>query len=491
MSSQNSNLNFVLFPLMSQGHMIPMMDIAKILAEQGVTVTVVTTLQNASRFKATFARSIDSGSQIKLLEIQFPYQEAGLPEGCENLDMLPSLGTGLDFFNAANSNTQKEQVEKLLEDLTPPPSCIVSDMCLHYTANIATRFNIPRISFLGQSCFSLFCMYSLGVSRVLSGITSNTEYFVLPGLPDKVEMTKAQLPAQKTDAGWRQYYARTGAAEGVSYGVVMNSFEELEPDYASAYKKSRKGRVWCIGPVSLSNRDELDKAERGNKASIDEHFCMKWLGLQKPGSVIYACLGSMCNITPQQLIELGLALETSNRPFIWVIREGSNLEEVEKWMKEEGFEERTKGRSLVIHGWAPQVLILSHPAIGGFLTHCGWNSTLEAICAGVPMVTWPLFGDQFLNEKLIVQILRVGVKVGVEVPVEWGEEEETGVLVKKEDVERAINELMDETGESEKIRERVKELADMAKKAVEQGGSSHSNVTLLIQDVMQQSQRDA
>ncbi|BAT94135.1 hypothetical protein VIGAN_08070800 [Vigna angularis var. angularis] len=167
--------------------------------------------------------------------------------------MLPSLGAGLDFFNAANSNTQKEQVEKLLEDLTPPPSCIVSDMCLHYTATIATRFNIPSISFLGQSCFSLFCMYSLGKSRLLSGITSNTEYFVLPGLPDKVEMTKAQLPAQKTDAEWRKFYARTGAAEGVSYGVVMNSFEELEADYASAYKKARKGRVWCIGPVSLSN----------------------------------------------------------------------------------------------------------------------------------------------------------------------------------------------------------------------------------------------
>ncbi|CAJ1968843.1 unnamed protein product [Sphenostylis stenocarpa] len=491
MSSQKHKLNLVLFPLMSQGHMIPMMDIAKILAQQGVTVTVVTTHQNASRFTATFSRSIDSGSQIKLLELQFPYQEAGLPEGCENLDMLPSLGTGLTFFNAANSNTLKEQVEKLFEELTPPPSCIISDMCLHYTATIATKFNIPRISFLGQSCFSLFCMYSLGVSRVLSGITSKTEYFVLPGLPDKVEMTKAQLPAQKTSEEWRQFYARTAAAEGVSYGVVMNSFEELEVAYARGYKKVKNGRMWCIGPVSLSNKDELDKAERGNKASIDEHFCMKWLDLQKQRGVIYACLGSMCNITPQQLIELGLALEVSNRPFIWVIREGSQLEPVEKWIKEEGFEERTKNRSLVIHGWAPQVLILSHPAIGGFLTHCGWNSTLEAICAGVPMVTWPLFGDQFLNEKLIVQILRVGVKIGVEVPVEWGEEEGKGLLVKKEDVERAINELMDETRESEDIRERVKELAEMAEKAVEEGGSSHSNVTFLIQDIMQKAKTDA
>lgn len=465
--------------------MIPMMDIAKILAQNGVTVTVVTTHQNASRFTSTF-----SNSQIRLLEVQFPYQEAGLPEGCENLDMLPSLGTGLDFFNAANSNTLKEQVEKLFEELNPPPSCIISDMTLHYTANIARKFNIPRFSFLGQSCFSLFCLYNIGVHKVRSTITSETEYFALPGLPDKVEFTIAQTPAHNSSEEWKEFYAKTGAAEGVSFGVVMNSFEELEPEYAKGYKKARNGRVWCIGPVSLSNKDELDKAERGNKASIDEHFCLKWLDSQKPKGVIYVCLGSMCNITSLQLIELGLALEASKRPFIWVIREGNQLGELEKWIKEEGFEERTKDRSLVIHGWAPQVLILSHPSIGGFLTHCGWNSTLEAVCAGVPLITWPLFGDQFFNEKLVVQILRVGVKVGVEVPVEWGEEDENGLLVKKEDVGRAINELMDESRDSEEMRERVNGLAEMAKRAVEKGGSSHSNVTLLIQDVMQQNKRD-
>ena len=109
-----------------------------------------------------------------------------------------------------------------------------------------------------------------------------------------------------------------------------------------------------------------------------------------------------------------------------------------KWISEEGFEERTKGRGLIIRGWAPQVLILSHPSIGGFLTHCGWNSTLEGISAGVPMITWPLFADQFLNEKLVTQVLKIGVSVGMEVPMKFGEEEKTGVLVKKEDIKRAI-----------------------------------------------------
>ncbi|KHN18699.1 UDP-glycosyltransferase 73C3 [Glycine soja] len=100
------------------------------------------------------------------------------------------------------------------------------------------------------------------------------------------------------------------------------------------------------------------------------------------------------------------------------------------------------------------------------------------------MVTWPLFGDQFLDESLVVEILKVGVKVGVESPVKWGEEEEIGVQVKKKDIEMAIESLMDETSESEEKRKRVRELAEMAKRAVDKGGSSHSNVTLLIEDIM-------
>ncbi|KAK7245046.1 hypothetical protein RIF29_39876 [Crotalaria pallida] len=482
-------LHFVLFPFMAQGHMIPMMDIAKLLVHHHVIVTVVTTPHNAARFKSTFDHYTESGFQLRLVQLQFPFEEAGLPDGCENLDMLHSLDIAWNLFTAAS--LLRQPVERLFEELTPPPSCIISDMCMPYTVEISKKFNIPRISFAGVSCFAMLCYSYLGIHNVMERITNESEYFVVPGIPDKIEITMAQTGAVPKDERWKQFGAKMQAAEMDSYGMIMNSFEELEPAYARDFKKLKKDKLWCIGPLSLSNNDHFEKAQRGyNKASIDEWQHQKWLDSQKPESVIYTCFGSLCNLTPSQLIELGLALEASKRPFIWVIRESSQLEALEKLIQEDGFEERINGRGLVIKGWAPQLLILSHPAIGGFITHCGWNSTLEAICAGVPMITWPLFADQFWNQSLVVHVLKVGVKVGVESPVKWGEEEEIGVLVKKEDVERAIEMLMDETNESEERRKRVRELAEMAKSAVEKGGSSHSNVNLLIQDIMQKTKSD-
>jgi len=106
----------------------------------------------------------------------------------------------------------------------------------------------------------------------------------------------------------------------------------------------------------------------------------------------------------------------------------------------------------------------------------------------VPLITWPLFADQFLNEKLVTHVLKIGVSVGAELPLRWGEEEKRGVLVKKDDIKRAICMVMDEDGEEAKERrERVSELSEMAKRAVEEGGSSHLHITMLIQDIMQQS----
>ncbi|KAJ4718359.1 Glycosyltransferase [Melia azedarach] len=486
MGSEASQVHFILFPFLAQGHLIPMIDIARLLAKHGVLVTVATTPVNAARFETVLARTRQSGLQIQVMELPFPFEEAGLPEGCENLDLLPSE----DYYGSFYYALQKLQLplENLFEKLKPPPSCIISDMCYPWTISVSRKFNVPRISFIGYSCSCLLCLHSLHISKVHENVSSDSEHFVVPGLPDKLEVTRSQLPEFLKN---RSFGEPNLAADMASYGVLVNSFEELEQAYVEEYKKARNGKIWCIGPASLCNKDDKDKIERGKKASIDGVECLKWLDLQQPSSVVYVALGSLCGHSTSQLIELGLGLEASQKPFIWIIGEGHRSKGLEEWVFEEKFEERIKGRGLLIRGWAPQIQILSHPAIGGFLTHCGWNSLLEAISCGVPLVTWPYFGDQFLNEKLVVQVLKIGVRIGVEHGRNFAEERKNEALVKKEDIIKAINKLMDEGEERDERRRRVGELAEIAKSAIEEGGSSYLNIKLFIQDIMKESQSAA
>ncbi|KAF8395302.1 hypothetical protein HHK36_019245 [Tetracentron sinense] len=486
MAPPDNQLHFVLIPLMAQGHMIPMTDMARLFAQRGVMVTLVTTPLNAFRFQTTIDRATKSGLQIRLIQLRFPCAEAGLPEGCENLDALPSTDM-IKQFLAATSMLQ-QPLEQLLGELQPLPSCIISDNTLPWTSHIARNLHIPRLIFHGMSCFTLLCTRNLLLYKVHESVTSESEAFVVPGMPDRIEFTKAQLPPTlHIPSDFQDVVDQMREAELTAYGVVVNSFYELEPGYVKEYQKAKGNKVWCIGPVSLCNKETVDKVERGNKASIDENQCLKWLDSKEPNSVVYACLGSLSRLRPSQLIELGLGLEASNRPFIWVIGDQNKSSDFSKWLSEEGFEERTRGRGLLIRGWAPQVLILSHPAMGGFLTHCGWNSTLEGVCAGVPMITWPLFSEQFYNEKIAVQIWRIGVRVGVESSVPWGEgEKAVGVLVKREEVKEAVEALMDEGEEGKERRKRARDLQEMAKKAMEVEGSSHLSMTLLIKDIMHQ-----
>ncbi|CAN1770705.1 UDP-glycosyltransferase 1 [Linum perenne] len=475
--------------LMAQGHMIPMFDIAKLLATRDVHVTIITTPLNAARFVTLLHRANDNlRLPINLVQLRFPCKEAGLPENCENFDMLPSLESIAGIFKAAS--LMEPEVESLFEKLVPRPTCIVSDFCLPYTNNIAKKFNVPRISFHGFSCFCLACVrcVKLYAEEVDRSVSSDYDYFVLPGIPGGIRFTKIQLPLRATDKD-----KNTGTADEISkadsdaYGVIVNSFEELEAEYLELFKESKQGKVWCVGPVSLTNRNDLDKLQRGNNNVTSNYLdeCFNWLENMDPGSVLYVCLGSICNLSSLQLKELALGLEASSKPFIWAIRETEATKDLYRWMEDDGFEGSVSGRGMLIRGWAPQVTILSHPAVGGFLTHCGWNSSLEGISAGVPLVTWPLFGDQFSNEKLIVEVVKIGVRVGVERPTYFEGKEESGVMVAREQVERAVRLAMDVGEEGEERRKRAKELAEMARRAVDTGGSSWRNIGMLIDDVGQ------
>ncbi|KAI3683826.1 hypothetical protein L1987_84341 [Smallanthus sonchifolius] len=484
MASPPTNLHFVLFPWPAQGHLIPMVDIARMLAQRRVTVTIITTPVNTNRIKPVIDRATEANLKIQVLDIQLPFAKAGLPEGCESFDMIPSVAYVANMFLAMK--LLEEPAEEMVKALCPRPSCIISDGGFPWTSDVAKRLDIPRIVFYGPGCFASLCLNVVNNTNVVDEIDSDLEYFALPGLPDRIEVTKPQALSwgKGNMKETKETFERTEEAEKAAFGIVVNSLNELEPKYVEEFAKATGKKVWCIGPVSLCNKRFEDIAERGNKAANHELDCLKWLDSREPRSVVYVCFGSLSSASADQAIELALGLESSYKPFIWFVRRTSD--EFERWISEERYEERIKDRGLMVRGWAPQILILSHQAIGGFVTHCGWNSTLEAVCAGIPMVTWPHFADQFLNERLIIDVLKIGVKVGAEVPIMYRGKDKLDMMVKREAIKTAVEGLMNDEDEAHTRRKRAQELGEMAKRAMDEGGSSHLNMTLMIEAITEE-----
>ncbi|XP_048435121.1 scopoletin glucosyltransferase-like [Pyrus x bretschneideri] len=478
MGSQNREFHVFLFPFMGHGHMIPISDMAKLFAAQGVKTTIVTTPLNASTFsKATQSSKTNPGSvKVEIKTIKFPSVEAGLPDGCEILDSLTSPELSTNFFKA--TSLLQEPLEQLLLDENP--SFLLADICFPWATDAAAKFDIPRLVFHGTSFFTLAASYNMSKYEPFKNSSSDLEPFVIPNFPGEITMTRAQLPAfekENIENDLTRMLKRAKESEQKSYGIVVNSFYELEPFYADYYRNVLGRKAWHIGPVSLCNRSNEENALRGKASSINENDCLKWLDSKEPNSVVYVCFGSMAKFNASQLKEIAMGLQASGQDFIWVVRRGQDDDmEKEDWLPE-GFEHKMEGKGLIIRGWAPQILILDHRAVGGFVTHCGWNSTLEGISAGLPMVTWPVSADQFYNEKLVTQVLKIGVGVGAQ---KWASL--VGDFVKKKAVDKAVRRIM--VGEeAEEMRSRAWELAEQAKRAIEKGGSSHSDLNALIEEL--------
>lgn len=240
--------------------------------------------------------------------------------------------------------------------------------------------------------------------------------------------------------------------------------------------------MWSIGPV-LPPAVFDDKGvahesmnSRGKAADIAEEECLRWLDSRSPESVVFVCFGSHCILNEKQIRAVAVGLEASGHAFIWAIR-SLHKEAKPKGTDvglPEGFEERTGERGLIIWGYAPQLLILSHPSVGAFLSHCGWNSTLESVSLGVPVITWPMFAEQSFNSMFLVKILGIGMQVCLDMDNVAGEE----------DVRRAVTMLLAEE-EGKNMRRRVQELRTLAKIAVGKEGSSYTNLRCFVQEIQQ------
>ena len=478
------NLKVIFLPFLSTSHIIPIVDMARVFAMHGVDVTIITTSGNAAIFQSSIDRDSSHGNPIRTHALKFPASQVGLPVGVETfnadtpLDMSPKIYQGLAIL--------QPEIEKLFEELEA--DCIVSDMFHPWTVDTASKLGIPRIIFYAASCLSRCAVHSLEQHDDHKRVKCDDEKFTLQGLPHMLEMTRLQLPDWIRKANAYTYLMKViNDSARRSYGAVFNSFYELEGAYEEHYKEAYGTKCWSLGPVSLwVNQDASDKAQRGHakteekgeEGEGEEEGWLKWLNSKKEGSVLYVSFGSLNKFPSSQLVEIAHALESSGHDFIWVLRKTN---EGEGCMEE--FEQRVREskKGYLMWGWAPQLLILENPAIGGMVTHCGWNTVVESMNAGLPMVTWPLFAEHFFNEKLVVDVLRIGVPVGAK---EWRNWNQFGNdVVKRKEIGRAIALVMDCGEEAKEMRRRAKSLSDAAKKAIQVGGSSHNNVVELIQEV--------
>ncbi|XP_068655582.1 probable UDP-glucosyl transferase 73B6 [Aristolochia californica] len=476
MGSEVRQLHVFLFPFMAHGHMLPMIDIAKLLAARGVRSTIVLTPGNACLFENSVDRAKKAGYPIEVHLLRFSSSGTGLPEGGENFDYVSNSAETLKLINAVKN--LEEPFNQLVEEQRPDG--IISDMFLPWTVKVSDKLGIPRLVFYGTSYFSLCVGDSLRRFSPEKNVKSDTEPFLVPGLPDPIELTKSQLPSV-SDTLLSGLMTEVVEADSKSYGVIQNSFYELEPSYVEHYRKETGKKAWSVGPVSLCNAKMVEMADRETNTSSESNEALRWLDVQKPSSVLYVCFGSLCKFSPAQLAETAMALESSGCPFIWVKKKSEVLPE--------GFEERIKEKGFIINGWAPQILILNHLAIGGFMTHCGWNSILEGITAGLPMITWPAFAEQFYNEKFVTKVLKIGVGVGTILWVPW--EQEDKPIIEREVIQEAVRSIMVDGEEAKRMRKKAKELAAMAKMAVQKGQSSYVDLSCLIEELRMISTQNA
>lgn len=469
---EEQQLHIIFFPFMAHGHALPMFDLANLFASRGVRSTLALTPYNAALFHDAAAGAAPANVHVRLLH--FPaaaFAAAGLLEGTEHCDSLYSQ--------------QFQSFFLLLPHLDPPlrrlagelrPDCIVSDMCFPWTVDVARDLGVPRLVFTGSSYLFNCVSHALLSSSPENHVVPDDEPFAVPGLPDSIELTKSQLPNFQGNEEMKAMWERMMESEKESYGAVMNSFYELEHAFIDHSNTILGRKTWPVGPLSLLNKDKMSKFNRGGKkAAIEVEECLSWLDSKQPRSVLYICFGSVCSFPPAQHGEIAAALESHGGNFVWVVKPREVLPH--------GFEERVGEKGLVIRGWAPQVLILEHEAIAAFVTHCGWNSTLEGVIAGVPMVTWPVFADQFFNEKLVSRVLRIGVEVGSRRSVANWEEEQGREVLGRAAVEEAVAAVMGDGEEGEGMRRRAKEMGEMGRKAMEEGGSSYLSLGELIEEL--------
>uniref|UniRef100_A0A0E0L4V8 Glycosyltransferase n=1 Tax=Oryza punctata TaxID=4537 RepID=A0A0E0L4V8_ORYPU len=445
---------FVMYPSLGVGHLNPMVELAKHLRRRGlgVVVAVIDPPDND-------AVSADAMARLAVVNPSITFR------------LLPALATpDVGAHPIKRSHDTLQLANTVLRDFLrslPAVDALLLDMFCVDALDVAAELAIPAYFFFPSQASALAVF--LHLPYYYPNLPSFSEmgkaaHLRFPGMPPirTVDML-AMLQDKESEATKVRLYQFKRMTE--AKGVLVNSFDWLEP---KALKALAAGvcvpdkptpRVYCIGPL-------VDAGKKGTSGG-ERHACLAWLDAQPQRSVVFLCFGSMGAFPVAQLKEIARGLESSGHRFLWAVRsppeeQSASPEPDLERLLPAGFLERTKGRGMVVKNWVPQAEVVQHEAVGAFVTHCGWNSTLEAIMSALPMICWPLYAEQAMNKVFMVEEMKIAV------PLDGYEE---GGLVKAEEVEAKVRLVM-ETEEGSKLRERLVETRDMALDAITEAGSS-------------------
>ncbi|KAJ4780718.1 Glycosyltransferase [Rhynchospora pubera] len=429
----------VLFASPGMGHLIPMTELARMLASphRNFAVTIITkapTLSSSGNDKESFRSSLPSSVNAVFLPTTDPYDNSFTQVFLSALSSLPFLR---ETIRSLKSSTRVV--------------ALIADFLSVDTSDVARELDVPFFVFGPFNLMALsFLLHSPAIDRETTMEFHDMPVIKFPGWC--TEIHGIDLGATYQDRKSESYRLSLHMANQIlkADGILCNSFYELEPGLASILKDKDPNHppVYTIGPLVRSVPNQ----------QVDSSGSIDWLNNRPNGSVLFVSFGSEGILSSEQISELAWGLELSRQHFLWVIR-SPNKSSMTKLLPEGFIERNTTG--LVVQSWAPQTEILGHKSTGGFLTHCGWNSVLESIMNAVPMIAWPLFAEQRINAKMLVNGIGVALRPEVQ----------DGSVVPRDVIARVVKELMQGEGGRD-ARKKMLEVKAAGAKALSEDGSS-------------------
>nr|GLL26565.1 UDP-glycosyltransferase 83A1-like [Ipomoea trifida] len=443
--------HIIAIPYPTQGHVIPLMELCQCLVKHGCKVTFVNSEFNHNRI-------IESMSEADNVLINLVSVPDGLPVEEDRND--------LKKLTEALFEVVPGKLEALIHNINESDenriSCLIADETLGWALDLAKKLGLQRVAFWPAAAASLSMMFNVP-KLIDDGIVGNNGEILKK---QSIKLSPHTPAMNTTDLLWNCFsdpgfqrlafdmaFKNNESVKSAEW-LVCNSSQVMESEVFAFYPN-----LIPIGPLLASNR--LGKTS--GHFWREDTDCLKWLDQQPLNSVIYVAFGSHTILDMAEFQELALGLELTNRPFLWVVRQGFIEEAGNPYP--EGFIDRTRNRGRLVE-WAPQQKVLAHPSLGCFLSHCGWNSTIEGVSNGLPFLCWPYFADQFFNQSYICDVWKIGLGFN---------RNENGVIGRQE-IKNKVEQLFGD----ENFKGRAVDLQSEVLSSVEKGGSSYGNFSSLV-----------